>query len=196
VNTCGPKKEARDWVPAPWQVLTVSMVEEYKQPLEWIEVARIVSRDIGRENIRFLWLGDGSLLEESQEAARQTSDEANISFPGAVEGIDSFYSNSHLYFQFSTIENMSLAVLDALRLGLPTVVTEVGGLPEIIQGHSDGLLVPPSNVESAALAIKSLLQDEVLWRRTSANGLARYNSAYSPQRWDEAMLDVHLSPSK
>ena len=194
VNTCGSYQDARDWAPAPWQVLTVSMVEEYKQPLEWIEVARLVSRDIGRENIRFLWLGDGSLLEESQEAARQISDEANISFPGAVQGVDSFYADSHLYFQFSTIENMSLAVLDALRRGLPAVVTDVGGLPEIIQGPSDGLLVPASDVEAAAFAIKSLLKDEMLWRRISANGLTRYRCAYSPELWDEAMLGVHLSP--
>jgi len=56
-------------------------------------------------------------------------------------------------------ENFSLAILSALCVGSPTISTTVGGTPEIISDEETGLLVPPSNPDALATAIKFLLDN-------------------------------------
>ena len=54
-------------------------------------------------------------------------------------------------FAFSTFyENLPFAVLEALSSGLPTVTTNVGGIPEMIEDGKNGFLVKPSNPQELA----------------------------------------------
>ena len=192
-NTCGAELycESTPSVASPKQVLTAAMVEDYKQPLQWIEVATQVSHRMGRDHVRFVWIGDGSLLNEARVAAASVSDFADIRFLGRIASPESFYRSSHLYFQFSTIENMSIAVIDALRHGLPAVVTNVGALPEIVSDGQQGYVVSGSDENEAVEAIQTLLIDDAKWSHLSANAKRRYRTDFSQERWDLAMMRLH-----
>jgi len=65
-----------------------------------------------------------------------------------------------MYLQVSSTENMSLSVIDALRHGVPAVVTDVGGLPEIVEHGKSGLVVPsaPSEVIAESVTEYSLVK--------------------------------------
>ena len=57
----------------------------------------------------------------------------------------------------SLAEGFSLALVEALAAGLPTVATDVGGASEVIQPGQGGILVPPANSAALAAALKHLL---------------------------------------
>jgi glycosyltransferase involved in cell wall biosynthesis len=62
-------------------------------------------------------------------------------------------------------EGLSIALVEAMALGRPVVVTRVGGLPEVVDDGQEGLLVPPGDPAALAAGIAALLGDGDLRRR-------------------------------
>ena len=56
-------------------------------------------------------------------------------------------------------EGVSLALLEAMAVGLPVIATVVGGLPEVVTDAANGLLIPPRDPEALARALERLLAD-------------------------------------
>ncbi len=56
-------------------------------------------------------------------------------------------------------EGLAKAVIEAQALGVPAIVTDVGGLPEIVRDGETGLVVPPRNARALADAILALAAD-------------------------------------
>ena len=64
-----------------------------------------------------------------------------------------------LYLMPSRKEGLPMALLEAGYASLPVVASGVGGIPEVIENHYTGLLVPPENAQDLAFSILSLLDD-------------------------------------
>lgn len=176
-----------------FQVVTASWVETYKNPGLWLEVAKSVTTRLGRDRVKFVWLGEGSLLSDFQILANQCNSEADVEFLGHVEDVEYFYREADLYLQVSATENMSLSVIDALRHGLPAVVTDVGGLPEIIEQDKSGYVVPLGSVDQITDSVIEILEDEVKWERFSKAGHTRYVDCFAPELWVHKMQSLHSS---
>ena len=56
-------------------------------------------------------------------------------------------------------EGLAKAVIEAQALGVPAIVTDVGGLPEIVRDGETGLVVPPRDVRALADAMMALAAD-------------------------------------
>ncbi|MFW5898923.1 MAG: glycosyltransferase [Jiangellaceae bacterium] len=81
--------------------------------------------------------------------------------PDAVRvlaGCDVFTLASHY-------EGFPVALMEALALGLPAVVTAVGGMPDAVTDGREGLLVPPARADLLADAYLRLAKDEPMRRR-------------------------------
>ena len=175
----------------PWTVLTASLVEPYKRPHDWVEVADQVIRRLPEGSVDFIWLGDGSLLEQAREDAASRPSAAHIHFPGVSWEVESHYERARVYLQLSSIENMSLSTLDAQRHGVPCVVTDVGGFPEIVIDGINGRVVPCGATAEAAEAVGELLGDSELWESYSTASAQRYLANHSPASWEEAFLSAY-----
>jgi glycosyltransferase involved in cell wall biosynthesis len=73
----------------------------------------------------------------------------------------------------SEFEGLSIAVIEALALGIPAVVTAVGGMPEVINDGQQGYVVPPGDTSMLAERLVTLLQDRPLRRRMGEAARAR-----------------------
>ncbi len=69
-------------------------------------------------------------------------------------------------------EGFGKAIMEAMRGGVCPVVSDVGGLPELVRHQRDGLVVPPDDPPALAAAIRKLQQQPEL-RRTYADSAAR-----------------------
>ena len=72
-----------------------------------------------------------------------------------------------VFVQPSRWEALGLALQEALYYGCPSIGTDVGGIPELIDQGVNGLLVPPDDPEAMAIALEKLLSDETMRRRFS-----------------------------
>jgi glycosyltransferase involved in cell wall biosynthesis len=59
------------------------------------------------------------------------------------------------------------ALLEAMSVGVACIVTDVGGMPEIVNDQCNGLVVPPRNAEALRMAIERLGSDPELTKRLS-----------------------------
>ena len=89
----------------------------------------------------------------------------------------------------SLYEGFGLPALEAMSLGVPTIVSNASSLPEVV---SDGaIIVDPHDPQDLAQAIGSLLKDEDLRKNLSKRGIER-SQAFSWRKTAEETLKVYL----
>jgi glycosyltransferase involved in cell wall biosynthesis len=89
------------------------------------------------------------------------------------------------------MESQGISVLEAMRSGLPCVVTAAGGLPETVQDGETGIVVPPGDVAGLASAISALIRDPDLRQRLGSAGRRRYLADYSYSLWESRVRQLH-----
>lgn len=191
-NSVGELSDATSHPEGPPLVFTASWVENYKDPYTWIRAAEYVRRERPRLGATFLWAGEGTQLVAARQAAERSSVSDAIRFIGHAHDVHGLYERASVYVQPSQVENMSLSVLDAQRMGVPSVVTDVGGLPEIITDRVTGRVVPPSQPQALGRAIVDLLDDPGQATAYARAGQEHYAVHFSPHVWREKMLALHL----
>jgi starch synthase len=68
--------------------------------------------------------------------------------------------------------------MEGMAMGLPVVVTRVGGVPELVRDGVDGLLVPPSDPNAMADALVRVLADPVIASAMGRSGCARVHEKF------------------
>jgi len=79
--------------------------------------------------------------------------------PRDEEAVQSEYGAAHLYAMASRHEGVPVSVMEAMAMGLPVAVTDVGGVRELVDDGRDGLLCRPGDPEDMAGAIRRILDD-------------------------------------
>jgi glycosyltransferase involved in cell wall biosynthesis len=190
-STAGPAIEAPEREGTPLEVLTAGAVEGYKDPQSWIEMARTVATEFPNGDVRFTWVGDGSLLEECRSRVTALKASEYIEFVGAVTDVDAFYDDCDVYVQLSVVESLGLAVLDAGRRGIPSLVSDVGGLPEIVEDGINGCIASEREGKSPSRLLSLLLADEALRRRMGKHAQEGYLARFSTEAWTASMIYLH-----
>jgi glycosyltransferase involved in cell wall biosynthesis len=87
-----------------------------------------------------------------------------------------------VYLQASHMEGLSLALLEAMRGGLPSVATRVGSTDRAVSDGVEGLLVPPHQPQELAAAIARLVGDRASCTRMGLAARARFEAEFSIDR--------------
>jgi glycosyltransferase involved in cell wall biosynthesis len=70
-------------------------------------------------------------------------------------------------------EGLGLVIAESFYAGTPAVGSNVGGIPELVDDGTNGLLVEPGNVEQLAGALTSILSDSQLRSKLAGNAKAK-----------------------
>ena len=81
----------------------------------------------------------------------------------------------------SRYETFSIALVESLAAGCPTVATAVGGMKEIIIDDFNGLLAEPESPESIAEKVLELIGDPERMQRLSKNAIEDCKKRFSPE---------------
>jgi glycosyltransferase involved in cell wall biosynthesis len=112
-------------------------------------------------NTRFILAGDGPLLGQLKEFARQLEIERNAVFTGFQTDVVGILSLFDIMVIASTAEGHPQALLEAMAMGKAVVATEVGGIKEILIDKKTGVLVPPRDPHALAEQITFLLRNSM-----------------------------------
>jgi colanic acid/amylovoran biosynthesis glycosyltransferase len=77
---------------------------------------------------------------------------------------------SDIFVLASHAELLGVVYMESMSIGVPTIGTSAGGVPEIITHQEDGLLVPPKDEISLKEEIGHLMDDPKLRQMLSSNG--------------------------
>ncbi|HZY70942.1 MAG TPA: glycosyltransferase family 4 protein [Thermoplasmata archaeon] len=177
---------------APPTVGYLGRIEPYKGVLDLADaVGRLRSRF---PDLRLDIAGEGPFRPKLEEHLRALGLTGTTTFRGRVEGAakERWFAGIHLLAMPSNAwENFGLVALEALARGRPVVATRVGGIPDIVEDSSTGLLVSISEPEALARAIGRLLEDPGLRDRLGSEGRRRVLDRFTPERHVAALLAVY-----
>ena len=88
----------------------------------------------------------------------------------------------------STYEPFGIVALEAMLAGIPTVVSDVGGLNEIVDHGVNGMKSYAGNSNSIADSVLSLLFDPKLCDTVSKNAVKKVKELYN---WNKIAQDTH-----
>jgi glycosyltransferase involved in cell wall biosynthesis len=88
-------------------------------------------------------------------------------------------------------EGLPKAVLESMALGIPAVVTNVGGMPELVVDGECGLLVPPRNAGALRGALLKLSQDAALRKRMGSAARDRVSGEFNSKHTVEKTLRLY-----
>ena len=128
---------------------------------------------------RLLLVGDGPDRANLERLAEKLAIADRTIFTGFREEPASYIAAMDLFLLSSHTEGTSMTLLEAMSLGIPAVVTKVGGNPEIVVDEKTGILTEPGSVQSFAGAIKRLLDDVELRKRMSVTSEEVFSQAFS-----------------
>lgn len=96
-----------------------------------------------------------------------------------------------LFASPSRMEGFGIAVLEAMVQKVCPLVSNVGGLTELIRHEQDGLVVPPEDPTAIAGAIRRLYHDSELRRRLANSAYQRSASEFSITAWTQRIEHVY-----
>jgi len=120
-----------------------------------------------RQDLFLLLVGSGadshdSCETEAHEYLRTHEGEGKIT--GTVDNVSEYLRASDVFIFLSHAEAFSLSIIEALATGLPSIVTNVGGAPEVVRHHEWGALVDAeAPVETITSEIKWMLSCRDAW---------------------------------
>ena len=89
------------------------------------------------------------------------------------------------------MEGLGMSIIEAMMHGVCPLVSNVGGIPEIVRDQTDGIVVPSEDVTALAAAIR-LLHDDPKRRQTlAASARQRVFDRFSIDQWTKRLVDFY-----
>jgi glycosyltransferase involved in cell wall biosynthesis len=117
-------------------------------------------------------VGDGELRGQLHHLAVELAVERSCRFVGVREDIADVLAAADVVVLPSLSEGFPFVLLEALAMGCPVVASRVNGVPELIEDHKTGLLVPARDPHALAMAIQEVLSDPIAASKMGAAGRA------------------------
>jgi len=147
---------------------TVGRLAEVKRQDLLIHALAELRRSV--PDARLLLVGDGPNRQQLTALAAGLGLNDAVCFAGYRADRERLLAAMDVFALSSDSEGTPLALLEAWAAGLPVVATAVGGLPELIDHGSTGLLVPRGDPASLSATLAGLLKDAPKRRALGAAG--------------------------
>jgi glycosyltransferase involved in cell wall biosynthesis len=178
--------------------LAVGRFEEAKDyPTMIAAFARLAA---ARPTSQLLLVGKGSLQENVEALLRANGLEQRVRFLGVRRDVPELMSAADGYVLSSAWEGMPVVLLEAAAVELPVVATQVGGVSEVVEDGTTGLLVPPSDPAALARAMERVeaLAPEAR-AAMGAGGRALVQQRYDTNRvmemWEQLYFECAALPA-
>ncbi len=143
---------------ARWLV-SIARLDRQKDPLLLVRAFAHLRR--GRHDLQLLMIGDGELREAAlaEAAALGVAGDLRLPGPRPRAEVASILQAADLFVSSSVDEGMPMALLEALRCGLPAVSPDVGEVRRVIRDHVNGVICHDHDAQALAAAIAGALDE-------------------------------------
>jgi len=180
---------ARRWARGNEKILIhVSNFRPVKRVMDVVEVFLRLRREMP---VRLLLVGDGPDRARVENRCRAEGCCDSLTSLGQLQSVEEVLVGADVFLLPSENESFGLAGLEAQACGVPVVGAAVGGIPEVIEHGTTGLLYPVGDVEAMTSGARELLLDperrramgerarrRAVERFSEAGVVARYRALY------------------
>ncbi|KXG08979.1 D-inositol 3-phosphate glycosyltransferase [Anoxybacillus sp. P3H1B] len=159
---------------------TVKSLSDKYGIADLIKAFAIVYKEYPHTNL--LIVGDGPQRQEYEQLAETLGIRHVTTFTGRIPNteVPAYINDMDIFAVPSTedSESFGVAAVEAMACGVPVIVSNVGGLPEVVKRDVTGLIVPKENPSALAEAFRYLLQDTALRSKMGKNGVNHVKQHY------------------
>ena len=149
----------------------------------------------GYHDAKLVIAGKGGMLDELRAEVERLGIGQKVYFAGYLGGIDvqRMYKAADIAVFPSTYEPFGIVALEAMLSEHPIVVSDTGGLNEIVEHRVDGMKSYTGNANSIADSILELLYDEQLVKNIVKKAKTKVKNNYN---WNKIAQDTHFTYQK
>jgi glycosyltransferase involved in cell wall biosynthesis len=141
-------------------------------------------------DVRFVVVGDGPYRSQLETQVEAAGVDNYLLLLGFRTDIPRILSELDLFVLPTLEEAFSVAVMEAMASAKPVIISEVGGLPELITPET-GILVPPGKPDELKNALGDLLADPARRLQMGLAGRERVEKHFSIQTMAESYYQLY-----
>jgi glycosyltransferase involved in cell wall biosynthesis len=146
-----------------------------------------------RPDLRLWMVGDGSERIRLESLATELGIAEQVTFWGQQLDVAPFFSAADAFIMSSKSEGLPISLLQAFSLGLPAIVTDVGGMAEVVRLANAGLEVSDPDPREMAAAVLRMASSEAERGEFSRNAHAAFHSRFTLKTVVEAYADLYCN---
>ena len=169
----------------------LARIEDYKGHLYLVHAAKLL-KEQGRSGFRVLIAGTGSFEEDVARAVVEMGVEDVVQMLGFRADVAALLNilDVQLNASYGT-EATSLALLEGMSLGLPTIASDYGGNPWLVTDGENGLLFPSRDSQSMAKAMAHLMDRPEERREMGRQARERFQTSFTGQVFAKNIENVY-----
>ena len=129
--------------------------------------------------------------DELQAYAAERSLAEHVKFHGHVDDVPTLLRELDVVVCPSHVEAFGRCAVEALACRIPVVVSNVGGLPEVVKHNETGIVVPVKSPPALADAVEELLGDPAMRQRIGDAGRADAEARFNRDAHAAAIKDLY-----
>ena len=139
--------------------------------------------------------GKGGMIDELKAQAEAMGIANKVCFAGYLNAkqVQKMYKCADVAVFPSTYEPFGIVALEAMLAGVPAVVSDIGGLNEIVDHRENGMKSYAGNPNSIADSVITLLYDKQLSANIAKKAKAKVKEEYN---WTRIAQDTHYAYEK
>ena len=145
----------------------------------------------GYNDSKFIVAGKGGMMDELKSQVNYLGINNKVYFTGQLsyKELCKMYKIADVAVFPSTYEPFGMVAIEAMYAGVPTVVSDIGGLNEIVEHGVDGMKSYAGNANSIADSVLALLYNHQLADNVSKNAKIKVKNLYN---WNKIAQDTHF----
>lgn len=146
-----------------------------------------------------LWIvGDGHERVSLEHLTAELGMEGHVTFFGERHDVARFFSAADVFAMSSVSEGLPISLLQAMSIGVPALVTDVGGMAEVVRDAGCGIRVPVGDSQRMADAIVEIGSNAELRSRYAARGIEAFRAQFTLEKMSDSYMRLYRkgSPAK
>jgi glycosyltransferase involved in cell wall biosynthesis len=170
-------------------LVNVARLTRLKDQMTLLRASLIARKTVS--DLEVVIVGDGDQGEKLRAFARENGMTDWVQFAGERKDVGDFLARAHVFVLSSISEGLPISLLEAMAAGLPAISTHVGGIPEVARMSGACELVPPSDPEAMAGAIRRHAVDRDQLADLGLRARRCYEQWFSPERMARDYMNLY-----
>jgi len=132
--------------------------------------------------------GEGKDILKLEELIKRNGLARRILLPGHTNDVKKVLENAHLFLQITHIDAMPIAVVEAMAIGRPVVVSKIGDMPYWVDEGTNGWISKDASINEIDITLERAWEQKDLWSQMGANAFAVFQKKY-PAAAEEILLE-------
>lgn len=155
------------------------------------DVVRSFAKIAEKLPAKLLLVGDGPEMTTICKLVKNLEVSDKVIFLGKQDNVEELYSISDLMLLLSEKESFGLVALEAMACGVPCIVTNIGGLPEVIAHEKTGYICDLGDIAAIAGRAIGLLSDRQKLATFSTNAISHVQEHFGAEKIVEQYENIY-----